>query len=67
MTDEEAMMHAWKQVKDSLDSETWTAGESANYFGFFTYGWNAKRCWSEHKSSECQRMANEIASLKARN
>lgn len=52
MTDEEAMRHAWDQVKDSLDSETWSVGDAATFFGFFTHGWIAQRRWKEHKASD---------------
>lgn len=40
---------AWKQVKDEVSTDGWSTSDSVNYFGFFCWGWDARRQYNEQR------------------
>lgn len=38
-SDDEARKWAWQQVREQVGTDGWTVGESADFFGFFCWGW----------------------------
>ncbi|EPK7314997.1 TPA: hypothetical protein LG948_003984 [Citrobacter freundii] len=40
---------AWKQVKDEVSTDGWSTSDSVNYFGFFCWGWDARRQYNEKR------------------
>jgi hypothetical protein len=40
---------AWEQVKELVSTNGWDAGDSANFFAFFCWGWDMRRQYNEQR------------------
>jgi hypothetical protein len=47
-----AMESAWQTLKPQLDPSGWTASESFNFRGFFSWGWKARRQYDAPPAQE---------------
>jgi NTP pyrophosphatase (non-canonical NTP hydrolase) len=40
---------AWERVKEMVTTDGWDAGDSANFFAFFCWGWDMRRQYNEQR------------------
>lgn len=59
--EDDAMESAWRALKPELDPSNWTTGESFTYFGFFCWGWEARR---QYDSDQIDALKAEVERLK---
>lgn len=40
---------AWEQVKKDVTTDSWTIGDSGNFYGFYCWGWDMRRQYNEQR------------------
>ncbi len=40
---------AWEQVKKDVTTDSWTIGDSSNFYGFYCCGWDMRRQYNEQR------------------
>ncbi|WP_129939142.1 hypothetical protein [Serratia proteamaculans] len=45
---------AWERVKEMVTTDGWDAGDSANFFAFFCWGWDMRRQYNEQRPPAVQ-------------
>lgn len=41
---------AWEQVKKDVTTDSWTIGDSGNFYGFYCWGWDMRRQYNEQRA-----------------
>ncbi|HEJ7884142.1 TPA: hypothetical protein SMI12_001065 [Serratia liquefaciens] len=56
---------AWERVKEMVTTDSWDAGDSANFFAFFCWGWDMRRQYNEQRPPAVPRVTEipEAATL----
>ncbi|CAI2429550.1 Uncharacterised protein [Serratia proteamaculans] len=56
---------AWERVKEMVTTDSWDAGDSANFFSFFCWGWDMRRQYNEQRPPAVPRVTEipEAATL----
>ncbi len=60
MTEDQACNWAWNKVREDVGAEGWTAGDSANYYGFFLFGWNYRGQYELQRSATIAAVKREL-------
>ena len=62
MTEDRAREWAWDKVREEVGTQSWTAGESFNFHGFYLWGWNYRAQYELQRTATRAAVIQEILS-----
>ncbi len=62
MTEDGARDWAWDKVREEVGTQSWTAGESFNFHGFYLWGWNYRAQYELQRTATRSAVMQEILS-----